>query len=91
MLRTIGLLANGVLLLAVVASGIAVVWARHQDRVTFVELTRLQSERDALNVEFGQLELEQATLASPSRIEAIARGQLGMISPPSGSVELIRR
>jgi cell division protein FtsL len=79
----------GVLLLAVIASGIAVVWARHQDRAAFVELSKLQNQRDALNVEFGRLELEQATWASPSRIETIARGQLGMISPPPASVEMI--
>jgi cell division protein FtsL len=88
-MRTIGMLAIGVLLLAVVASGIAVVWARHQDRVAFVELSKLQNQRDALNVEFGRLELEQATWASPSRIERIAREQLGMISPPAASVEMI--
>lgn len=88
-MRAVGVLAVGVLLLAVVASGIAVVWARHQDRAAFVELSKLQNERDALNVEFGRLELEQATWASPSRIETIARGQLGMISPPPTSVEMI--
>jgi cell division protein FtsL len=88
--KRLGALAVGVLLLAVVASGIAVVWARHQDRAAFVQLSNLQNQRDALNVEFGRLELEQATWASPSRIEQIARGQLGMISPPAASVEMIR-
>jgi cell division protein FtsL len=88
--KAVGALAVGVLLLAVVASGIAVVWARHQDRAAFVELSNLQNQRDSLNVEFGRLELEQATSASPSRIETIARAQLGMISPPPASVEMIR-
>ncbi|HEX5352636.1 MAG TPA: cell division protein FtsL [Rhodanobacteraceae bacterium] len=88
-MKAVGVLAVGVLLLAVVASGIAVVWARHQDRIAFMQLSKLQNRRDALNVEFGRLELEQATWASPSRIEQIARGQLGMISPPSSSVEMI--
>ncbi|MGH8234712.1 MAG: cell division protein FtsL [Rhodanobacteraceae bacterium] len=88
-MKAIGVLAVGVLLLAVVASGIAVVWARHQDRTAFVRLSKLQSQRDALNVEFGQFEIEQATWASPSRIETIARGKLGMISPPAASVEMI--
>ena len=90
-MKVIGILAVGVLLLAVIASGVAVVWARHQDRVAFVELSKLQNQRDALNVDFGRLELEQATWASPSRIEAVARGQLGMISPPTSSVEMVRQ
>lgn len=89
-MKAIAVLAVGILLLAVVVTGIAVVWARHQDRVAFIELSKLQNQRDALNVEFGRLELEQATWASPSRIEAIARGQFGMMSPPPGSVEMIR-
>lgn len=88
-MKVIGVLAVGVLLLAVIASGIAVVWARHQDRVAFVDLSKLQNQRDALNVDFGRLEIEQATWASPSRIESIARGQLDMISPPASSVEMI--
>jgi cell division protein FtsL len=89
-MKTVAVLAVGVLLLAVIASGIAVVWARHQDRTAFVQLSKLQNERDALNVEFGRLELEQATWASPSRIETIARARLDMISPPPASVEMIR-
>lgn len=88
-MKAVGILAFGVLLLAVVASGIAVVWSRHQDRAAFMQLTKLQNQRDALNVEFGRLELEQATWASPSRIETIARGRLGMVSPPASSVEMI--
>jgi cell division protein FtsL len=89
-MKAVGVLAAGVLLLAVIASGVAVVWARQQDRSAFVQLTRLQNQSDALNVEFGRLELEQATWASPSRIEQVARGRLGMISPPAASVEMIR-
>ena len=88
-MKAVGILGVGVLLLAVVASGIAVVWARHQDRLAFVQLSKLQNQRDALNVEFGRLELEQATWASPSRIEHVAREQFGMISPPASSVEMI--
>lgn len=90
-MKAFGALAFAVLLLAVMASAIAVVWARHQDRVSFVELTQLQNQRDALNVEFGRLELEQATWAAPGRIEEIARNQLGMVTPAPTDVELIRQ
>ena len=90
-MKAVGALAFAVLLLAVMASAIAVVWARHQGRAAFVQLTQLQNQRDALNVEYGRLELEQATWADPGRIEQIARSQLGMIDPPPGEVELIRR
>lgn len=89
-MKALATLSFAVLLLAVMASAIAVVWARHQARVSFVELTRLQDQRDALNVEFGRLELEQATWAEPGRIETIARNQLGMVTPAPAQVELIR-
>ena len=89
-MKAIGALAISVLLLAVMASAIAVVWARHQGRVSFVELTQLQNQRDALNVEFGRLELEQATWAAPGRVEQIARGQLDMVNPAPAQVQMIQ-
>jgi cell division protein FtsL len=79
------------LLLTVIVSAIAVVWARHESRALFIQLTQLQSQRDALNIEFGQLELEQATWAEPGRIESLARQQLGMVNPSPADIRLIRR
>ncbi|HET7358733.1 MAG TPA: cell division protein FtsL [Rhodanobacteraceae bacterium] len=86
-----GAIALLVLLLAVLASAIAVVWARQESRTLFVQLTQLQGERDALNVDFGRLELEQATWAEPGRIESLARQKLGMIAPTPADTRLIRR
>jgi cell division protein FtsL len=80
-----------ILLALVLISAIAVVWARHENRVLFVQLTKLQSPRDALNVEFGRLELEKATWAEPSRIETIARSKMGMVNPTAADTRLIRR
>ncbi|MGA7296754.1 MAG: cell division protein FtsL [Rhodanobacteraceae bacterium] len=79
-----------VLLALVLASAIGLVWMRHQNRVLFVKLAGLQKQRDALNVEFGRQEIEQATWAEPSRIERIARTKLGMIDPPADSIRLLR-
>jgi len=70
-----------VLMLVVMASAIGVVYARHEGRRQFIELNRLNSERDNLNFEFGRLQLEQATWAENNRIEQIARGRLGMFAP----------
>lgn len=78
------------LLMAVVGSGIAVVWARQANRTLFMQLTHLQATRDHLNVEFGRLELEQATWAGPIRIEKEARGKLGMVDPTPADTRLIR-
>jgi cell division protein FtsL len=90
-MKAIGAVALLVLLLAVLASAIAVVWARQESRTLFVQLTQLQGQRDALNVEFGRLELEQATWAEPGRIETLARQKLGMVNPTPADIRLIRR
>ncbi|GAA0714139.1 cell division protein FtsL [Dokdonella soli] len=83
--------AFSILLLATVASAIGVVYARQQSRLAFVELTRLGNERDDLNFEFGRLQLEQATWAENNRIEQIARGKLGMVSPSAPETVVIKR
>lgn len=90
-MKLVAALAFAALLVADLASAIGVVWTRHESRVLFVELTRLQNTRDELNVDFGRLELEQATWADPGRIEQMARSQLGMVNPPPEDVELIQR
>ncbi len=79
-----------VLLLAVIASGVGVVYARHEHRQQFVALTALERERDELNIEFGRLQLEQATWAATSRIEQIARTNLGMKYPEAAELRVIQ-
>ena len=84
-------IAMTILLGAVIASAIGVVYSSQQSRELFVELTKLVNERDDLNFEFGRLELEQATWAENNRIEQIARGRLGMVSPNPAETVVVRR
>ena len=79
-----------IVLLAVVATAIAVVYERYRHRQLFVELTRLERERDELNVEFGRLQLEQATWAQANRIDQVARERLGMKFPESDDIVVVR-
>jgi cell division protein FtsL len=44
-----------------VLSAIALVYTKHESRKLFVELEGLTHERDGLNIEWGQLQIEQAT------------------------------
>ena len=85
------ILALALLLAATIASAVGVVKARQQSRLAFVELARLGNERDDLNFEFGRLQLEQATWAENNRVEQIARGRLGMVSPLPAQTLVIRR
>lgn len=71
------------------ATALGVVWTRQQNRVLFVRLTQLQNRRDALNIEYWRLELEQATWAEPRRIDSEARSRLGMITPAPQNIRLV--
>jgi len=79
------------MILASIASAIGVVYARHRHRLLFVELAKLEKVRDELNIEFGRLQLEQATVAESNRIDQIARMRLGMKFPEAGDVVVVRQ
>lgn len=89
-MKVIGILVMLILLTAVLASALGVVWTRHESRVLFVILTTLQNQRDELNIEYGKLELEQATYAEPRRIDDDARQKLGMVNPRPQDIRLLR-
>ena len=57
------------------------VYAKHQSRVLFGELQALEAERDRMNTEWGQLQLEQSTLTTHGQVERAAHSRLGMRIP----------
>ncbi|MEG3193312.1 cell division protein FtsL [Lysobacter sp. D1-1-M9] len=78
------------LVIATVVSALGVVQARHQHRQLFVQLSKLQKARDELNIDFGRLQLEQATWAESNRIDQVARDRLGMTFPRGGETVVVR-
>ncbi|QKT03052.1 cell division protein FtsL [Ectothiorhodospiraceae bacterium 2226] len=78
-----------ILLLAVLASAVGVVVSKHESRKLFVELQGLQGQRDAMQIEWGQLQLEQSTWATHGRVERLAAGELGMALPPTDDVVIL--
>jgi cell division protein FtsL len=78
------------LIVANVGSAIAVVYARHEHRQLFVDFKRLERERDELNIDFGRLQLEQATWAESNRIDQVARNRLGMVFPQADETVVVR-
>ncbi len=77
------------LMIAVMVSALAVVYLRQRNRMDFVQLQALQSERDNLNIERGKLLLEEGTWSEHRRIEAIARTRLGMAPPSQDQVVIV--
>lgn len=80
-----------VLLLANVITALLVVRDRHEHRQAFIDLTRLEKARDELNIEFGRLQIEQATWAESGRINQMATTQLGMVFPRTEDIVVLRR
>jgi cell division protein FtsL len=78
------------LALAVIASGIGVVYAKYLSRKVFVQLQTLQTTRDQADTRWMRLELEESTLGSYSRVETDARTRLGMHMPTPGEVQVLR-
>ena len=72
-------------------SAIAVVIARHDTRKLFVEIQKLEKDRDNLNEEWGRLQLEQSTWATDARIESVSKTELHMIEPETRAVMLISK
>ncbi|MCK5648939.1 MAG: cell division protein FtsL [Gammaproteobacteria bacterium] len=74
-----------ILLIVTFVSAISVVYVKHYNRKLFVELQQLEKHRDDMEVEWGQLQLEQNTWATHARIERIAKQKLQMITPDTSS------
>ena len=78
-----------VVALGLVATGIGVVSAKHEARSLFIQLQGLNGERDALEIEWGQLKLEQSAWATHGRVEQTARVGLRMVIPRPNEVRIV--
>ena len=74
-----------------VLSALALIKTKHESRKLFVELERLTDERDELNIEWGQLQIEQSTWATHARIEQVATDELSLVRPESTEIFVIER
>ena len=74
---------------ALFVSAVATVYVQHHRRMQFVELRKLERERDAMQVEWGQLQLEQSTWATHERIERLALEKLDLHMPPVADIVLL--
>jgi cell division protein FtsL len=86
-----GAFVLGLLVAANVATALLIVRDRHEHRQGFVALNRLEKARDELNIEFGRLQLEQATWAESNRVDQVARMRLGMVFPRTEDIVVLRR
>lgn len=80
---------NLLLFAALVACALALVSSQHQARKLYVQLEKAQELAKQLEVEWGQLQLEQSTWATHARIETVATRQLNMRVPPANRIQVV--
>lgn len=80
---------NIVLMLLAVALALVAVNANHRARKLYSALEAEQKRMRDLDVEWGQLRLEQSTWAAHGRIEKIARERLHMQAPLPGQIVVV--
>ena len=77
------------LLVAVLGSGLTVVYTTHQNRFAFNELQELKVQSNQLETEWGQLLIEQSTFGVEGRIEQKAVEQLQMQVPELSKIVMV--
>ena len=82
-------IALPVLWVAALGSAAAAVYLKHRSREMFVQLERLDTRRDNLDIEWGQLQLEQSAWSNSAFVERVANAKLHMAMPPPKEIEII--
>ena len=81
---TVGLVA------VLVCSALTVVYASHLNRTLFIDLQKLQKQRDLYQIEWSQLLLEQSAWSALSRVEGLAASDLQMKVPDPQDVVMVK-
>jgi cell division protein FtsL len=80
---------NLLLLLVLVVCALGLVTSQHKSRKLFAALEREQERARALEVEYGQLQLEASTWGLHSRVEKVAAHSLGLRAPDPRRVRMV--
>jgi len=80
---------NLILLALLVICALGLVTSQDKTRRLFAELESEQDLAKQLDIEWGQLQLEQSTWARHARIERIARERLHMSVPDANRIQIV--
>jgi cell division protein FtsL len=86
---TLGL-AIGVLWVAVLSSSAGAVYCTFRARQLFIALEQLSAERDNLDIQWGQLQLEQSAWSTHAFVESVAGRKLHMIMPAPKDIVIVQ-
>jgi cell division protein FtsL len=80
---------NLLLMAIAMACAMGVVTSQHKARKLFIDLQQEEAQAKQMEVEWGQLQLEQSTWAMHARIEKIASSQLQMKVPDPTRIQIV--
>lgn len=80
------MLLRALLMAVVMCSALGVVWSTHAHRGLVSEVEVLRAQAHQLEVEYGQLQIEEASLSHPGRVDEAARAELGMHLPAQRTI-----
>ena len=78
-----------VLWVGALGSAAGAIYCKHRAREMFVELEQLNARRDNIEIEWGQLQLEQSAWSTQAFVERIASTKLHMAMPPPKEIEIV--
>ncbi len=87
--RRVLAIAVPLLWLAALGSAAGAIYCKHRSRALFVELEQLNARRDNLEIEWGQLQLEQSAWSTHAFVERVASAKLHMAMPPPKEIEIV--
>jgi cell division protein FtsL len=87
--RAILIIAVPLLWLAALVSAAGAIYCEHRARELFIQLEALNARRDNLQIEWGQLQLEQSAWSSHAFVERVASTRLHMAMPPPQNIEIV--
>ena len=80
---------NLIMMAILIVCALGVITSQHHARQLYAELQNAQEAAKQMDIEFGQLQLEQSTWAMHARIEKIASERLHMKVPEPSRIHIL--
>jgi cell division protein FtsL len=82
-------LVVAVLWVGALGSAAGAIYCKHRAREMFIQLEQLNARRDNIEIEWGQLQLEQSSWSTQAFVERVATTKLHMAMPPPKEIEIV--
>ncbi len=78
-----------ILWVGALGSAAGAIYCKHRAREMFIQLEQLNARRDNLEIDWGQLQLEQSSWSTQAFVERVATSKLHMAMPPTKEIEIV--